>query len=301
MWSGVSVLLIETVKFDSIRQKRLAKSLLDMMVLNESQLLVYWYAQLLFHCEQSTFKHSMLTLLTDGTTRMNAGAQKEGWGLRSVAQYINMSEFTCTRDPMTSSSCIFCYFCLKAGAWRSRISGSRQNKHGDSTVLSFHHITKGREAGKRSLCQERTTYRGFIQNVYKERYWASESAAEGRSWGHTIPFSLSGLIRMSRSNQREETCWIRFRLEVSESTDGDRWELLPIKQWVWVRGGGSVTVGASGGQPQANTSLCLLKLKCLFCFPSFPYITLYMLYNTHWIATASPAGVEETTDVQYIQ
>lgn len=34
-----------------------------------------------------------------------------------------------------------------------------------------------------------------------------------------------------------------------------------------------LTVGASSGQPQAYTSLCLFKLKCLF-FSSFPYIAL---------------------------
>lgn len=40
------------------------KSSSDSVVLDESQCLVYWYAWLLFQCEQSMFKHSMLTLLT---------------------------------------------------------------------------------------------------------------------------------------------------------------------------------------------------------------------------------------------
>ncbi len=42
----------------------------------------------------------------------------------------------------------FCYFCLKAGADRSRVRGTRQSKQFYSTILAFHHITKGKEAGR---------------------------------------------------------------------------------------------------------------------------------------------------------
>lgn len=65
-----------------------------------------------------------------------------------IARYINMSEFTCTKRSNDSS--FFCYFCLKAGAERSRVRGKRQNKQFYSTILAFHHITKGGEA-----CRER--------------------------------------------------------------------------------------------------------------------------------------------------
>lgn len=38
------------------------------------------------------------------------------------------------------------YFCLKAGADRSRVQEARQNNLFNSTVLGFHHITEGTEA-----------------------------------------------------------------------------------------------------------------------------------------------------------
>lgn len=45
-----------------------------------------------------------------------------------------------------------------------------------------------------------------------------------------------------------------------------------------------LTVGASGGQPQVYTSLCLFKLKCLFknffFYFSLHHTIVYTLYKT---------------------
>lgn len=55
-----------------------------------------------------------------------------------------MSEFTCRKrsDVAFFFFFFFCYFCLKAGADRSGVRGTRQKKQFYSTVLGFHHITK---------------------------------------------------------------------------------------------------------------------------------------------------------------
>lgn len=55
-----------------------------------------------------------------------------------------MSEFTCTKrsDDAFFFVLFFCYFCLKAGADRSGVRGTRQKEQFYSTVLGFHHITK---------------------------------------------------------------------------------------------------------------------------------------------------------------
>lgn len=48
--------------------------------------------------------------------------------------------------------------------------GGRQNKQFNSTVLGFHHITKGREAGKMvAMLRERENYTERIYHVYKWR------------------------------------------------------------------------------------------------------------------------------------
>lgn len=68
---------------------------------------------------------------------------REGGGQDFIAQYINMSKFTCTD---TFFFFFFAMFVLKAGACRSALGG--QSNHVYGTVLGFHHITKGRKAGK---------------------------------------------------------------------------------------------------------------------------------------------------------
>lgn len=53
-----------------------------------------------------------------------------------------------------------------------------------------------------------------------------------------------------------------------------------------------LTVGASGGQPQVYTSLCIFKLKCLvfFFYFSLHHTIVYILYNTHSTATVPSGG-----------
>ena len=58
-----------------------------------------------------------------------------------------------------------------------------------------------------------------------------------------------------------------------------------------------LTVGASGGQPQVYTSLCLFKLKCLF--KNFFLLFLTSHYSIHTVqnprtATVSPTGMKTT-------
>lgn len=149
---------------------------------------------------------------------------------------------------------LFCYFCLKAGADRSRVWWGMQNKQFYSTVLGFHHITKLREADKKLLCwereieRERTTQKVFIY------LFVSEPAAQGQNWSHMIPFWLCTLIWMSHNTESVEMWWIRglsYQRQWQEGVitkigarsmrrESVRWEL---------------TVEASGGQPQVYTSL----------------------------------------------
>lgn len=49
---------------------------------------------------------------------------------------------------------VFCYFCLKAGADRSGVRGTRQKEQFYSTVLGFHHITK-RETSRQMVAMLR--------------------------------------------------------------------------------------------------------------------------------------------------
>lgn len=59
-----------------------------------------------------------------------------------------------------------------------------------------------------------------------------------------------------------------MRQEGINTNIGDRSMKIGSVSW-------ELTVGASGGQPQVYTSLCIFKLKCLvFFFFTFPYITL---------------------------
>lgn len=75
-----------------------------------------------------------------------------------------MSEFTCRKRSDVAFFFFFCYFCLKAGADRSGVRGTRQKKQFYSTVLGFHHITKKgeKQANGCSVEKERPTHKGFI-------------------------------------------------------------------------------------------------------------------------------------------
>lgn len=77
--------------------------------------------------------------------------------------------------------------------------------------------------------------------------------------------------------------WIRLRLEVLESKEDDGEGIITNVRESMRTGSvrWELTVGASGGQPQMYTSLCLFKLNVFFSL--FPYVAtiVYILYKTH--------------------
>lgn len=92
------------------------------------------------------------------------------------------------------------------------------------------------------------------------------------TWSHSGCALSSGQITILREG--EWWWWIRLRLDVSR-VNRQRWpgiinniaEIMSVCVCMCVWGGGAA--GASGGQPQAYTSLCLFKLICLLFFLCF--------------------------------
>lgn len=95
-----------------------------------------------------------------------------------------------------------------------------------------------------------------------------------------IPFWLRSLIWTTHNNERVEMWWIRLRLEVLESKEDDGEGIITNVRESMRTGSvkWELTVGASGGQPQMYTSLCLFKLNVFFSF-----VSLHRNYSIHTV------------------
>lgn len=183
---------------------------------------------------------------------------------------------------------LFCYFCLKAGADRSRVRGTRQIK----TVLQYntcfpsHHQRKRSSQRRREREKERESENRMARFLFR---LCTNGDIEGQILQHRVRVEAtlyhSGCVLSSGQVTIIRVCvwWIRLREKKRGLRVHRRWRqgvITSIAEKSMKRGAVRrelLTVGASGGQPQAYAHLCVFfKLKCLFFSSSslFPYIAL---------------------------